>query len=62
MVVSDPDLPARLSSPDPETTICWPWPSERVLLVSGDGDLLELPNQPAIVSPRDFLEVLERRS
>ena len=60
MVVSDPDRPACLASPDPgDDYLLALAERERVVLVSGDRDLLELTNQPGIMSPRDFLELLE---
>ena len=60
-VVPDPDDPPPARSPDPGDDYLLTLASrERVPLVSGDAHLLGLGDRLPILSPRQFLEQLER--
>jgi uncharacterized protein len=60
-VVPDPDEPPPLRSPDPGDDYLLALAArERVPLVSGDTHLLGLADRLPVLSPRDFVERLER--
>ena len=60
LLVEDPETQPRISSSDPndDYLIALARKSPSVL-VSGDGDLLELSEQIPVYSPREFLDLLQ---
>ena len=60
LLVEDPETQPRISSSDPndDYLIAMARKSPSVL-VSGDGDLLELSEQIPVYSPREFLDLLQ---
>ena len=60
-MVPDPDRPPPVRSPDPGDDYLLSLAArEDVLLVSGDKHLLALRDRAPVISPRQFLERLER--
>lgn len=60
VVSEDPDEPPEISSPDPDDNYLIALASSsRSLLVSGDGDLLQLSGRIPVYSPADFLALVE---
>ena len=60
LLVEDPNSPPDISSIDPEDNYLIALAAEsRSVLVSGDGDLLELSERIPVYSPREFLSLLQ---
>lgn len=60
LLVEDPDDPPEVSSTDPKDDYLIALAARsRSVLVSGDGDLLELSERLPIYSPREFLSLLQ---
>jgi uncharacterized protein len=63
VVVPDPANPPAVRSKDPgDDYLIALAASERALLVSGDGHLLDLREQIPVYSPREFLKLLDPQS
>ncbi len=61
-IVSDPDEPPPVKSPDPGDDYLIALASQaRAVLVSGDVHLLEIQADVPIMSPADFRELLDRQ-
>ena len=60
LLVEDPETQPAISSSDPKDDYLIALAEKsRSVLVSGDGDLLELSEQIPVYSPREFLDLLQ---